>query len=166
MAQVGCFVPADEVGRGVADRVFKRVGTSDESAGGRSTVMVEMVELAEILHNATPRSLVLLDEVGRGTSTADGVSIARSVTEFIHDEVGAKTMFATHYHELTETAEELDGVRNLHFAADRRDGEMVFLHDVVEGAATATYGQEVASMAGGPAGVVKTRKQLVRRGHG
>ena len=166
LAQVGCFVPADDARLEVVDRVFTRVGASDDIAGGRSTFMVEMVELAEILHNATPRSLVLLDEVGRGTSTADGVSIARSVTEFIHDEVGAKTMFATHYHELTETAEELDGVRNLHFAADRRDGEMVFLHEVVEGAATASYGIEVARMAGVPEGVVERANQLVDDGYG
>ena len=166
LAQVGCFVPADEARLEVVDRVFTRVGASDDIAGGRSTFMVEMVELAEILHNATPRSLVLLDEVGRGTSTADGVSIARSVTEFIHDEVGAKTMFATHYHELTETAEELDGVRNLHFAADRRDGEMVFLHEVVEGAATASYGIEVARMAGVPEEVVERANQLVDDGYG
>jgi DNA mismatch repair protein MutS len=166
LAQVGCFVPADEARLEVIDRVFTRVGASDDIAGGRSTFMVEMVELAEILHNATPRSLVLLDEVGRGTSTADGVSIARSVTEFIHDEVGAKTMFATHYHELTETAEELDGVRNLHFAADRQDGEMVFLHEVVEGAATASYGIEVARMAGVPQEVVERANQLVDGGYG
>ena len=166
LAQVGSFVPAEEARLEIVDRVFTRVGASDDIAGGRSTFMVEMVELAEILHSATPRSLVLLDEVGRGTSTADGLSIARSVTEFIHNEIGAKTMFATHYHELTETAKELDGVRNLHFAADRRDGEMVFLHEVVEGAATASYGIEVARMAGIPEEVVERANQLVDGGYG
>ena len=165
LAQVGSFVPADDAHLEPVDRVFTRVGASDDIAGGRSTFMVEMVELAEILHNATRRSLVLLDEVGRGTSTADGLSIARAVTEFIHDEVGAKTMFATHYHELTETADELDGVRNLHFAADRRDGDMVFLHEVVEGAATASYGIEVARMAGVPDEVVDRADAVVDEGH-
>jgi DNA mismatch repair protein MutS len=161
LAQVGSFVPADEARLEVVDRVFTRVGASDDIAGGRSTFMVEMVELAEILHGATPRSLVLLDEVGRGTSTADGLSIARAVTEFVHDEIGCKTMFATHYHELTETAEELQDARNLHFAADRRDGEMVFLHEVVDGAATASYGVEVARMAGVPDEVVERADELV-----
>ena len=166
LAQVGSFVPAEEARLEVVDRVFTRVGASDDIAGGRSTFMVEMVELAEILHNATERSLVLLDEVGRGTSTADGLSIACAVTEFIHNEIGAKTMFATHYHELTETADELDGVRNLHFAADRRDGDMVFLHEVVEGAASESYGVEVARMAGVPDEVVKRADELVEDGFG
>ncbi|MFP4174600.1 MAG: DNA mismatch repair protein MutS [Halobacteriales archaeon] len=166
LAQVGSFVPADEAYLEIVDRIFTRVGASDDIAGGRSTFMVEMVELAGILHNATPRSLILLDEVGRGTSTADGLSIARSVTEFIHDEIGAKTMFATHYHELTETADELDGVRNLHFAADRRDDDMVFLHEVVDGAATASYGIEVARMAGVPEDVVERANELVDGGYG
>lgn len=166
LAQVGSFVPADEAHLEVVDRVFTRVGASDDIAGGRSTFMVEMVELAEILHNATRRSLVLLDEVGRGTSTADGLSIARAVTEFIHDEIGAKTMFATHYHELTEAADDLEGVRNLHFAADRRDGDMVFLHEVVDGAASESYGVEVARMAGVPDEVVKRADELVDGGFG
>jgi DNA mismatch repair protein MutS len=166
LAQVGSFVPAEKARLEVVDRVFTRVGASDDIAGGRSTFMVEMVELAEILHNATERSLVLLDEVGRGTSTADGLSIARAVTEFIHDEIGAKTMFATHYHELTETADELDGVCNLHFAADRRDGEMVFLHEVVDGAANESYGVEVARMAGVPDEVVERADALVEDGFG
>jgi len=161
LAQTGSFVPAGKARLEVIDRVFTRVGASDDIAGGRSTFMVEMVELAEILHNATPRSLVLLDEVGRGTSTADGVSIARAVTEFIHDEVGAKTMFATHYHELTQLADEREGVFNLHFAADRRDGEMVFLHEVVEGPASESYGVEVAKMAGVPADVVERAHSLL-----
>jgi DNA mismatch repair protein MutS len=166
LAQVGSFVPAEEACLEVVDRAFTRVGASDDIAGGRSTFMVEMVELAEILHNATERSLVLLDEVGRGTSTADGLSIARAVTEFIHNEIGAKTMFATHYHELTETADKLDGVRNLHFAADRRDGDMVFLHEVVEGAASESYGVEVARMAGVPDEVVERADELVEDGFG
>jgi len=161
LAQVGSFVPAESACLEVIDRVFTRVGASDDIAGGRSTFMIEMVELAEILHSATERSLVLLDEVGRGTSTADGLSIARAVTEFIHDEVGAKTMFATHYHELTEIAKELGGVRNLHFAADRRDGEMIFLHEVVDGAASESYGVEVARMAGVPDEVVERADELV-----
>jgi len=166
LAQVGSFVPAESARLEVVDRLFTRVGASDDIAGGRSTFMVEMVELAEILHNATERSLVLLDEVGRGTSTADGLSIAWAVTEFLHDEVGAKTMFATHYHELTRAADELEGVRNLHFAADRRDGEMVFLHEVVDGAASESYGVEVARMAGVPDEVVARADELVDDGFG
>jgi DNA mismatch repair protein MutS len=166
LAQVGSFVPAESARLEVVDRVFTRVGASDDIAGGRSTFMVEMVELAEILHNATESSLVLLDEVGRGTSTADGLSIAWAVTEFLHDEVGAKTMFATHYHELTRAADELEGVRNLRFAADRRDGNMVFLHEVVDGAASESYGVEVARMAGVPDGVVERADELVDGGLG
>ncbi len=166
LAQVGSFVPAESASLEVVDRVFTRVGASDDIAGGRSTFMVEMVELAEILHNATERSLVLLDEVGRGTSTADGLSIAWAVTEFVHDEIGAKTMFATHYHELTRAADELEGVRNLHFAADRRDGNMVFLHEVVDGAGSESYGVEVARMAGVPDGVVERADELVEEGLG
>jgi len=165
LAQTGSFVPAEQASVEVIDRVFTRVGASDDIAGGRSTFMVEMVELAEILHNATLSSLVLLDEVGRGTSTADGVSIARAVTEFIHDEIGAKTMFATHYHELTNLAEDHEGVFNLHFAADRRDGDVTFLHEVVEGSASESYGVEVARIAGVPADIVERARSLLSEGY-
>ncbi|WP_273836781.1 DNA mismatch repair protein MutS [Halococcus sp. PRR34] len=161
LAQMGSFVPAQEVRLPIVDRVFTRVGASDDIAGGQSTFMREMSELTDILHGATADSLVLLDEVGRGTSTTDGEAIARAVTEFIHDEIGATTLFATHYHDLTEIAAELDGVQTLQFAADRTDGEVTFLHTVTEGAASASYGVDVARMAGVPDPVVERSRDLV-----
>jgi DNA mismatch repair protein MutS len=161
LAQAGSFVPAASATIGPVDRVFTRVGASDDIAGGRSTFMVEMLELAEILGDASGASLVLLDEVGRGTSTADGLAIARAITEYIHDELGALTLFATHHHELTATAEALDGGCNLHFEADQRDGEIEFDHSVRRGAATASYGVEVAQEAGVPECVVERAHTLL-----
>ncbi|MGQ5514803.1 DNA mismatch repair protein MutS [Halococcus saccharolyticus] len=161
LAQMGSFVPAQEAHLPVVDRVFTRVGASDDIAGGQSTFMREMAEVTDVLHGATAESLVLLDEVGRGTSTTDGEAIARAVTEFIHDEIGATTLFATHYHDLTELAEERDGVQTLQFAADRTDGEVTFLHTVAEGAASASYGVDVARMAGVPEPVVERSRELV-----
>jgi DNA mismatch repair protein MutS len=145
----------------LVDRVFTRVGASDDIASGKSTFMVEMTELAEILDSATERSLVLLDEVGRGTSTADGLAIARAVTEHLHDEVGATTLFATHHHDLTGIAADLDRVRNLHFAARREDGDVQFDHQLSSGPATASYGVEVAKMAGVPDAVVDRARTLL-----
>lgn len=161
LAQIGSFVPANEAKIGVTDRVFTRVGASDDIAGGRSTFMVEMSELATILRGASERSLVLLDEVGRGTSTADGLAIARAITEHIHDEVGALTLFATHHHELTALADDLDSAFNLHFAATQQGEEVTFQHDVSRGAATASYGIEVARAAGVPNPVVERSRALV-----
>jgi DNA mismatch repair protein MutS len=169
LAQAGSFVPADAACLPVVDRVFTRVGASDDIAGGQSTFMREMAELTEILHEATAESLVLLDEVGRGTSTADGRAIARATAEFVHDEVGATTLFATHYHDLTGVADERQRVRNLHFTAERegaRDdhragGEVTFLHRVAEGPASSSYGIEVARMAGVPDPVVERARTLV-----
>ena len=171
LAQAGSFVPADAARLPVVDRVFTRVGASDDIAGGQSTFMREMTELTSILHEATPDSLVLLDEVGRGTSTADGRAIARATAEFLHDEVGATTLFATHYHDLTGLAEAYPRVRNLHFAAERSgatgsrpaaDGDDVtFLHRVAAGPASSSYGVEVARMAGVPAPVVERSRALV-----
>jgi DNA mismatch repair protein MutS len=161
LAQAGSFVPAAEARLPVVDRVFTRVGASDDIAGGRSTFMVEMTELADILNNATEDSLVLLDEVGRGTSTADGLAIARAVTEHIHDEIGATTLFATHHHELTAIADELSGVFNLHFETERTDGEVAFEHEVAPGAAAASYGIEVAKLAGVPDTVVDRSRELL-----
>jgi DNA mismatch repair protein MutS len=164
LAQIGAFVPADAARLPIVDRVFTRVGASDDIAGGHSTFMREMAELTEILHNATPDSLVLLDEVGRGTSTADGLAIARAVTEFIHDDIGARTLFATHYHELTDVADDLERVENRHFSADR-DGESVTFHHVVrDGPAAASYGVAVARMAGIPEPVVERSAALVEDG--
>ncbi|MFC4550604.1 DNA mismatch repair protein MutS, partial [Halorussus sp. GCM10023401] len=161
LAQTGSFVPAASASVTPVDRVFTRVGASDDIAGGRSTFMVEMTELASILRSATEDSLVLLDEVGRGTSTTDGLAIARAVTEHVHDEIGAMTLFATHHHELTETAADLPRAFNLHFAADQTDEEVVFDHDVRPGAATASYGVQVAREAGVPDEVVERSKELL-----
>ena len=161
LAQLGSFVPASAARIGVVDRVFTRVGASDDIAGGQSTFMVEMRELATILRGATESSLVLLDEVGRGTSTADGLAIARAITEHVHDELGAMTLFATHHHELTELAERLDRAFNLHFSATRTDDGVTFRHDVSRGAAAASYGIEVARAAGVPDSVVSRSHALV-----
>jgi DNA mismatch repair protein MutS len=164
LAQVGSFVPADRAALPVLDRVFTRVGASDDIAGGRSTFMREMTELTEILHGATERSLVLLDEVGRGTSTADGRALARAVTEFIHGEVGAFTLFATHFHGLTDVAADLEGVCNLHFTADRSGEEVRFVHAVVEGPADGSYGVDVARLAGVPTEVTERARELLEAG--
>jgi DNA mismatch repair protein MutS len=164
LAQAGSFVPADAARLPVLDRVFTRVGASDDIAGGQSTFMREMSELTDILHNATEDSLVLLDEVGRGTSTADGLAIARATTEFVDDEVGAFTLFATHYHELTAVADEREGVFNRHFAATRDGDGVTFLHRVAEGPSSSSYGVEVAEMAGVPERVVARSRELVDDG--
>jgi len=161
LAQAGSFVPAARARLPVVDRVFTRVGASDDIAGGRSTFMVEMTELAEILGHASEDSLVLLDEVGRGTSTADGFAIARAVTEHLHDEVGATTLFATHHHDLTAVAEELSGVFNLHFETDTSGDGIRFDHAVAPGAASASYGVEVAKMAGVPDAVVERSRAVL-----
>ena len=156
MAQIGCFVPASDATIGLVDRIFTRVGLQDDLATGQSTFMVEMVETAAILNQATPRSLVILDEIGRGTSTYDGLSIARSVIEHIHNDprLGCKTLFATHYHELTQLATSLPGVRNCSVAVTEEGNSVVFLHKIVPGGADKSYGVHVAQMAGLPQGVV------------
>ncbi|ELZ96521.1 DNA mismatch repair protein MutS [Haloferax mucosum ATCC BAA-1512] len=161
LAQMGSFVPANAARVPVIDRVFTRIGASDDIAGGQSTFMREMSELTDILHNATDDSLVLLDEVGRGTSTADGLAIARAATEFIHDEIGATTLFATHYHDLTDVAADRETVFNLHFTAAQRDGEVTFLHSVADGPSSSSYGVEVAHLAGVPGTVVDRARSLV-----
>ena len=156
MAQIGSFVPAAEVTIGLVDRIFTRVGLQDDLVSGQSTFMVEMVETAAILNQATSRSLVILDEVGRGTSTYDGLSIAKSVIEHLHNDrrLGCKTLFATHYHELTELADTLPGVRNYNVAVVEQGGDIVFLHRIVPGGADKSYGVHVAQLAGLPQGVV------------
>ena len=156
MAQIGSFVPADSATVGVVDRIFTRVGLQDDLSTGQSTFMIEMLETATILNHATPRSLVILDEIGRGTSTYDGLAIARAVAEFIHNHprAGCKTLFATHYHELTQLADVLPRVRNYNVAVAEEDGEVVFLHHIVPGGADRSYGVYVARLAGMPAAVV------------
>ena len=161
LAQVGSFVPARVARLTPVERIFTRVGASDDIAGGRSTFMVEMDELATILREADERSLVLLDEVGRGTSTADGLAIAQAITEHVHDEIGATTLFATHHHPLTELADDLEAAFTLHFAVDQADGEVVFHHEIEPGAATGSYGVEVATAAGVPGPVVERSRELV-----
>jgi DNA mismatch repair protein MutS len=161
LAQTGSFVPAQTASLPVFDRLFTRVGASDDIAGGQSTFMREMSELTEILHDAGPDSLVLLDEVGRGTATTDGRAIARAAAEFVHDELGATALFATHYHGLTDLADERERVFNLHFTATREDGDVTFLHRVVPGASSSSYGVEVAELAGVPAPVVERSRSLV-----
>ena len=156
MAQIGSFVPADSATVGVVDRIFTRVGLQDDLSTGQSTFMIEMLETATILNHATPRSLVILDEIGRGTSTYDGLAIARAVAEFVHNHprAGCKTLFATHYHELTQLADVLPRVRNYNVAVAEEDGEVVFLHHIVPGGADRSYGVYVARLAGMPAAVV------------
>ncbi|MHC5033799.1 MAG: DNA mismatch repair protein MutS [Planctomycetota bacterium] len=155
MAQMGSFVPAREATVGLVDRIFTRVGASDEQRRGQSTFMVEMLEVANILNNATDRSLIILDEVGRGTSTFDGVSIAWATAEYIHNRIGARTLFATHYHELAQLAHTLEGVRNLNVAVREWQNEVVFLHRVVPGATDRSYGIHVAKLAGVPGEVLE-----------
>jgi len=161
MAQMGSFVPATQATIGVADRIFARVGASDELSRGQSTFMVEMTETARILNTATSRSLVILDEIGRGTSTYDGVSLAWAIVEFIHDRIGCRTFFATHYHELTDLATSLDGIRNLNVAVKEWEDNVVFLHKIVDGSADKSYGIHVARLAGVPREVNERAKQVL-----
>ncbi|MCS7314262.1 MAG: DNA mismatch repair protein MutS [Bryobacterales bacterium] len=161
LAQMGSFVPAAEAELPLVDRVFTRIGASDNLARGRSTFMVEMTETAEILNLATPRSLILLDEVGRGTATFDGLALAWAVVEYIHDRIRAKTLFATHYHELTELADQLPGVRNLRVSVKESGDQIVFLRKVEPGAADRSYGIEVARLAGLPREVIERARQVL-----
>ncbi len=165
LAQMGSFVPAEKARLPLLDRVWTRVGASDDLARGRSTFMVEMTETAAILHSATPRSLVLLDEIGRGTATFDGLSIAWAVAEYLHDsaEHAAKTLFATHYHELTELAERLPGAQNYQITAIEREGEVVFLHRLERGRASKSYGIEVARLAGMPPAALARAREVLQR---
>ena len=161
MAQMGSFVPARSARLGLVDRIFTRIGAADNLARGRSTFMVEMTETATILNTATPRSLILLDEVGRGTATYDGLAIAWAAIEYIHANTRAKTLFATHYHELTELADRLSGVKNFHVSVKESGGGIVFLRKVAEGAADKSYGIEVAKLAGLPADVVTRAREVL-----
>jgi DNA mismatch repair protein MutS len=161
MAQMGSFIPAKRATIGVADRIFARIGASDELARGQSTFMVEMTETARILNTATPRSLVILDEIGRGTSTYDGLSLAWSIVEHIHERIGCRTLFATHYHELTDLADQLPGVANYNVAVKEWQDQVVFLHQIVPGAADKSYGIHVAQLAGVPRSVNDRAKEVL-----
>ena len=165
MAQLGCFVPASEASIGIVDRIFTRVGASDDLAGGESTFMVEMTELSNILENATRNSLVILDEIGRGTSTYDGMAIAWSTVEHIADKekIGAKTLFATHYHELNGLEEQLEGVKNYSVAVKEKGDDVIFLRKIIEGPADESYGIYVAKLAGVPNAVVNRAKKILNK---
>ncbi len=163
MAQMGSFVPAGSLRLGLVDRIYTRIGASDNVARGRSTFMVEMTETATILNTATKRSLILLDEMGRGTATFDGLSLAWATVEYLHAEVGARTLFATHYHELTMLAEKLPRVRNLRVGVKENAGGIVFLHNIEPGAANKSYGIEVARLAGLPTAVIERARHVLRQ---
>jgi len=163
MAQMGSFVPARSARIGIVDRVFTRIGASDDLASGQSTFMVEMAEVASILKYATSRSLLILDEIGRGTSTYDGMAIARSVLEYAASpkHLGAKTLFATHYHELSTIEDELPNVKNYNIAVKKRGDKMIFLRKIVPGATDDSYGVEVAKLAGLPNSVVSRAREIL-----
>jgi DNA mismatch repair protein MutS len=165
MAQMGSFVPVTSASIGLVDRIFTRIGAQDEIHAGQSTFMVEMIETANILHHATARSLLILDEIGRGTSTYDGVSIAWAVVEYIHNHPGlrARTLFATHYHELTQLAELLPGVRNYNVAVTESEGKVVFLHKIVAGGADRSYGIHVGQLAGLPRPVIQRASEILKQ---
>ena len=162
LAHTGSFIPAAEAHIDLVDRIFTRIGASDDLARGQSTFMVEMSETANILHHATARSLIILDEIGRGTSTFDGLSLAWSIVEHLHNQIGAKTLFATHYHELTELARRLPRLRNFNVAVREWTDQVVFLHKSVEGGADKSYGIQVARLAGVPKPVVERAKEILR----
>ncbi len=165
MAQTGCFVPAQSAEIGIVDAIFTRVGASDDLAAGKSTFMVEMSEVADILKNATRKSLLILDEIGRGTSTFDGMSIARAVLEYVNDKkkLGAKALFATHYHELTEMENELSGIKNYNIAVKKRGDDITFLRKIIRGGADDSYGIEVAKLSGIPNEVIQRAKQILKK---
>jgi DNA mismatch repair protein MutS len=163
MAQTGSFVPAGEARIGIADRIFTRVGAGDNLSRGQSTFMLEMMEAASILKNATPRSLIVMDEIGRGTSTFDGVSIAWAVAEYIHDipTCRSRTLFATHYHELTELAVTRERIRNFTVAVREWNDQIIFLRTIIPGGASHSYGIQVARLAGMPADVIERAKEIL-----
>jgi DNA mismatch repair protein MutS len=161
LAQMGSFVPARQARVGITDRIFTRVGASDELSRGQSTFMVEMTEAANILNNATARSLVILDEIGRGTSTYDGVSLAWAITEYLHDRLGCRALFATHYHELSQLADKLPGLRNYNVLVREWQDEIVFLHKIAAGSADKSYGIHVARLAGVPEEVLDRAEEVL-----
>jgi DNA mismatch repair protein MutS len=162
LAHVGCFVPAQQAIIGEIDQIFTRIGASDDLASGRSTFMVEMTEAANILHNATDKSLVLVDEIGRGTSTFDGLALAYAIARHLLEKNRSYTLFATHYFELTRLSEEFLQLANVHLSAIEHQHSIVFLHSVEEGAASQSYGLQVAALAGVPAQVIKMAKKQLR----
>jgi DNA mismatch repair protein MutS len=164
LAQIGCFVPAEKATIGVVDRIFTRIGASDDISKGLSTFLVEMNETANILNNATKRSLIILDEIGRGTSTFDGVSIAWAVAEYIHnsEKLGAKTLFATHYHQLIDLDKYLDRVKNYSVQVKKKEDKILFLHKIVPGGTDKSYGIQVAKLSGMPDAVISRAKEILQ----
>ncbi len=162
LAHTGSFIPAAEARVDLVDRIFTRIGASDDLARGQSTFMVEMCETANILNNATPRSLIVLDEIGRGTSTFDGLSLAWSIVEHLHNQTGAKTLFATHYHELTELSARLARVKNFNVAVREWHDQIVFLRRIVEGGTDKSYGIQVARLAGVPRTILERAREILR----
>src|SRR5207237_3977314 len=162
LAHTGSFIPAAQARIGLVDRIFTRIGASDDLARGQSTFMVEMCETANILNNASPRSLIILDEIGRGTSTFDGLSLAWAIVEYLHNQVGAKTFFATHYHELTELAARLPRLKNFKVAVREWHEQIVFLRKIVEGGTDKSYGIQVARLAGVQKAVLERAKEVLR----
>lgn len=163
LAQMGCYVPADEVLLPITDQIFTRIGAADDLAAGQSTFMVEMLESQHAITNATEHSLLLFDEIGRGTSTYDGMALAQSMMEYIHDKIGANTLFSTHYHELTELEQELAKLQNVHVSATEKDGKVVFLHKVKQGAADKSYGVHVAQLAEMPDAIIERARILLEK---
>ena len=162
MAQLGSFVPADSATISIVDRIFTRIGASDDLATGQSTFMVEMKELSNILENATKDSLVILDEIGRGTSTYDGLAIAWATVEYMTDKIGAKTLFATHYHELIELEKKIDGVKNYYIEVKEKGDEGIFLRKIIPGGADESYGIYVAKLAGIKKPVISKAKEILK----
>ena len=162
MAQLGSFVPADSATISIVDRIFTRIGASDDLATGQSTFMVEMKELSNILENATKESLVILDEIGRGTSTYDGLAIAWATVEYMTDKIGAKTLFATHYHELIELEKKIDGVKNYSIEVKEKGDEVIFLRKIIPGGADESYGIYVAKLAGIKKPVISRAKEILK----
>lgn len=161
MAQVGCFVPAKEANLPIFDKIFTRIGASDDLVSGESTFMVEMIEASNAIKNATENSLILFDELGRGTATFDGMSLAQAILEYIHDHIGAKTLFSTHYHELTDLEKKLKKLKNKHVSAEEKEGEIIFLHKVKDGSVDKSYGINVAKLAGLPEEVINRATDIL-----
>ena len=161
LAQMGCYVPADVAELPITDQIFTRIGAADDLVAGQSTFMVEMLESQHAITNATANSLLLFDEIGRGTSTYDGMALAQSMMEYIHEKIGANTLFSTHYHELTALEEQLGRLQNVHVSATEKDGKVVFLHKVRHGAADKSYGVHVAELAGMPEAILQRARVLL-----
>lgn len=163
MAQIGCFVPADSATLPIFDQIFTRIGAADDLISGQSTFMVEMSEANDALQHATKRSLVLFDEIGRGTATYDGMALAGAIVKYLHDKVGAKTLFATHYHELTDLDQTLKHLKNIHVGATEENGKLIFLHKILPGPADQSYGIHVAQLAGLPHKVLREATTMLKR---